>query len=474
MKKSLALLIIVAVNALNLSAQAPNLFSYQAVVRNSSNQLITDQNIGVRVSIIEGSTSGNTVYSETHQVMSNSTGLITLQISVGTVLSGTFNAINWSLGPYFIQTEIDLTGGSNYTLSSIAQLLSVPYALYAETSGSSIPGPAGPQGEQGPQGPTGPQGEQGPAGAQGTTGPQGPQGLTGPQGIAGPQGPAGPQGAQGLTGAQGPAGAQGAQGLTGPQGPAGVQGPAGAQGPAGPQGASATFSVSAVGDTLYLGDNQYLIIPGISAANPNGVGQTITDTQGNSYAIVTIGSQTWMAENLRSTFYCNGDPIPQISNVDNWNTATTAGYTVYNSLPSNDTIFGKLYNWFAMSDTRNICPCGWHVPTDQEFTTLTDYLGTEGYAGGKMKSTGTLQAGTGLWDVDNFGATNESGFTALPGGGRTSGGAYANLYQSAWFGVSDQYTATQFWRRVLINFSSGVTRDTVNKKTGTSVRCVRD
>jgi uncharacterized protein (TIGR02145 family) len=376
MKKSLALLIIVAVNALNVSAQAPNLFSYQAVVRNSSNQLITDQNIGVRASIIEGSTSGNEVYYETHQVMSNSTGLITLQIGGGTVLSGTFNAINWSLGPYFIQTEIDLTGGSNYTLSSIAQLLSVPYALYAETSGSSIPGPAGPQGEQGPQG------------------------------------PAGPQGAQGLTGAQGPAGAQGAQGLTGPQGPAGVQGPAGAQGPAGPQGASATFSVSAVGDTLYLGDNQYLIIPGISAANPNGVGQTITDTQGNSYAIVTIGSQTWMAENLRSTFYCNGDPIPQISNVDNWNTATTAGYTVYNSLPSNDTIYGKLYNWFAMSDTRNICPCGWHVPTDQEFTTLTDYLGTEGYAGGKMKSTGTLQAGTGLWDVDNFGATNESGFTA--------------------------------------------------------------
>ena len=225
---------------------------------------------------------------------------------------------------------------------------------------------------------------------------------------------------------------------------------------------------------MYLGNGQYLIIPGLSNANPNGVGEVITDIEGNSYAVVTIGSQTWMAENLRSTFYCNGDPIPQISNVDNWNTATTPGYTVYNSSAYSDSVFGKLYNWYAMSDSRNICPCGWHVPTDAEFTTLTDYLGTEGAAGGKMKSPGTLQAGTGLWDIDNFGATNESGFSAIPGGGRASGGQYFNQNQSAWFGVRDQLSATSYWRRVLINLSSGVTRDSVNKKTGCSVRCVQD
>jgi uncharacterized protein (TIGR02145 family) len=444
MKMSFAFSIIMTLCCAISFAQAPSRFSYQAAIRNSSNQVVANQLIGVRISILQGSTSGANLYSETHQVTSNTVGVMTLEVGGGAPISGSFAAIDWSLGPYFVQSEIDQNGGTDYAVSLTTQLLSVPYALYAENSGSSIPGPVGP------------------------AGPQGPAGV---QGLTGPQGPAGQQGAQGLTGAQGPAGPQGAQGVTGPTGP---QGPQGLQGPAGAPGASATFSVSAVGDTLFLGGDQYLIVPGISAANPTGVGQNITDAQGNSYAVVTIGTQTWMAENLRSTLYCNGDPIPQISNVDNWNTATTPGYTTYNSSLYNDTIFGKLYNWFAMSDARNICPCGWHVPTDQEFTTLTDFLGTEGVAGGKMKSTGILQDETGLWDTANFGATNESGFTALPGGGRTSGGAYANLYQSAWFGVGDEYSPTQFWRRVLINFSSGVTRDTVNKKTGTSVRCVQD
>lgn len=419
MKKLIILIFVGLLSKLTFS-QAPQKFSYQAVVRNSANQLIVNQAIGVKISLLQGNSTGVIVYSETHAPTTNNNGGISIEIGGGNVLNGTFNSINWGNGPYFIQTETDVEGGTNYTITSTTQLLSVPYALFAANAGSSIPGPAGPQG---------------------ATGPAGPQGATGPQGPAGPQG---------LTGAQGPTGPQGAPG------------------------SSITFSVSTTGDTLYLGGSQYLIIPGISNANPNGIGQTITDIQGNSYAIVTIGNQTWMAENLRSTSYCNGDPIPQISNVDNWNTATTAGYTVYNSSTENDSIFGKLYNWFAMSDPRNICPCGWHVPTDAEFTELTDLLGTEGSAGGKMKSPGVLQSGTGLWDTDNFGATNESGFSAIPGGGRASGGQYFNLYQSAWFGVGDQINATSFWRRVLNNFSSGVTRDSVNKKTGCSVRCIQD
>lgn len=412
--KKLLVFILVSLLFKVSSAQAPQKFSYQAVVRNSSNQLIINQIVGVKVSILQGSSSGIIVYSESHTPTTNNNGGISLEIGGGNILNGTFSSINWGNGPYFVQTETDIDGGTNYTITSTTQLLSVPYALYAANAGSSIPGPAGPQG---------------------------------PQGVTGPQGPAGPQGA------------------TGPVGPTGPQGI---------PGSSISFSVSNTGDTLYLGEGQYLIIPGISNANPNGLGEVITDVEGNSYVVVTIGTQTWMAENLRSTSYCNGDPIPLISNVDNWNTATTAGYTVYNSSAYSDSVFGKLYNWFAMSDSRNICPCGWHVPSDAEFTTLTDYLGTEGVAGGKMKSPGTLQSGTGLWDVDNFGATNESGFSAIPGGGRASGGQYFNQNQSAWFGVSDQINATSFWRRVLINFSSGVTRDSVNKKTGCSVRCVQD
>ena len=169
-------------------------------------------------------------------------------------MSGIFQNINWSSGSYYIQTETDPNGGNSYTITSTQQLLSVPYALYAETSGSSIPGP---QGEQGPIGQTGPQGPQGLTGAtgpDGSTGPQGTQGLTGAAGSTGPQGPIGlsgvagangPQGPQGLTGtagATGPIGLTGVAGSNGPQGPqglpgaAGIIGPSGATGPQGPIG----------------------------------------------------------------------------------------------------------------------------------------------------------------------------------------------------------------------------------------------
>ncbi|MBO9700610.1 MAG: collagen-like protein [Sporocytophaga sp.] len=206
-------LIIIALISLNAAyAQTPNLLSYQAVVRNSTNGLVANTTVSVKISILQTSATGTEVYSESHQVESNSNGLISLAIGGGTVLSGSFAAIDWSKGPYFIQTEIDPTGGSNYTITSVSQLLSVPYALYAEKSGSSIPGPVGPQGPAGPQGATGLQG------------PIGPQGITGPQGVAGPTGATGPQGPAGPTGATGPQGPAGPTGATGPQGPQGVAG----------------------------------------------------------------------------------------------------------------------------------------------------------------------------------------------------------------------------------------------------------
>ncbi len=228
-----------------VNAQAPNKMSYQAVIRSSSNTLVTNQSVGMRISILQGAANGTPVYVETQTPTSNANGLVSLEIGSGTVVSGSFGDINWSDGPYFIQTETDPNGGAAYSISGISQLLSVPYALYAETSGSSTPGPQGaqgPQGEPGEPGPiglTGPQGPQGipgPTGADGATGPQGlvgaqgPIGLTGPQGPQGPQGLAGPQGPIGLTGAQGPVGLQGNTGATGAQGPQGSQGTAGLDG----------------------------------------------------------------------------------------------------------------------------------------------------------------------------------------------------------------------------------------------------
>jgi hypothetical protein len=209
---------------------------------------------------------------------------VSIEIGGGNIVSGDFATINWANGPYFLKTETDPTGGTNYTINGTSQLLSVPYAMYAANSGSSIPGPQGPQGPvgndgaTGPQGPigltgpagaTGPQGPIGVTGPAGATGPQGPIGLTGPAGATGPQGSAGavgPQGPIGLTGAtgpQGPAGATGAQGPSGPQGNTGATGaigPQGTQGPQGPQGPTGFLSSgSAAGNTPYWNGTAWVV-----------------------------------------------------------------------------------------------------------------------------------------------------------------------------------------------------------------------
>lgn len=159
-----------------LSAQAPQSFTYQSVIRNSADQLVTGSPIGTKISILQGSISGTAVYEETHNASTNANGLLSLIVGAGTVISGSFAAIDWANGPYFIKTETDINGGTNYSLTGTQQLMSVPYALYAETAGTasnSTPGP------QGPQGPAGEQGIQGPEGPAGATGPQGPAGTAG-------------------------------------------------------------------------------------------------------------------------------------------------------------------------------------------------------------------------------------------------------------------------------------------------------
>ena len=199
MKKFLSFFVLVFMGMM-LFAQAPQKFTYQAVVRNESNTLVRGV-VGVRISILQGGVNGDVVYMETHTTTTNANGLMTLQVGGGTVLSGEFAAIDWATGPYFLKTETDPNGGTSYTIEGTQQLLSVPYALYAATSGNGE-GPQGPAGPQGEQGPAGPQGEQGPAGPQGEQGPAGPQGEQGPAGPQGEQGPAGPQGEPGVGVAQ--------------------------------------------------------------------------------------------------------------------------------------------------------------------------------------------------------------------------------------------------------------------------------
>jgi hypothetical protein len=194
-------------------AQAPQSLNYQAVARNVDGSIASAQRVSVRFSVLTGSATGTMNYQELHQALTNNFGLFTLAIGRGSAVFGSFSAIDWASGSKFLKVEIAVGGGNSYQLQGTTQLLSVPYALYAEKSGTAgAQGPAGAVGPPGSQGPTGPQG---PPGPQGSTGPVGPQGFTGATGPAGMQGPTGLTGAQGIPGAIGPTGPQGISGKNG-------------------------------------------------------------------------------------------------------------------------------------------------------------------------------------------------------------------------------------------------------------------
>ena len=196
---------------------------------------------------------------------------------------------------------------------------------------------------------------------------------------------------------------------------------------------------------------------------------TVTDIDGNVYHTVTIGTQVWMVENLKVTHYRNGDPIPNVTDNTAWSNITTGAYCNYNNDANNVTIYDRLYNWFTVNDSRNIAPTGWHVPTDAEWTTLTTFLGGASIAGGKLKETGTTH-----WLTPNEGATNETGFTALPGGGRFYNGAFFNIgYNGNWWSATE-FNASYAWNRYMNYNNSNVYRYDFNKELGFSVRCVRD
>ena len=367
--------------ALSIQAQAPQKFSYQTVIRNSSNQLLVGQTVGIKISILQGSANGSAVYAETHAPQTNANGLATLEIGGGTLLSGNFASINWANGPFFVKTETDPNGGNNYTITDTSQLLSVPYALYSNSTSSSI---------------------------------------------------------------------------------------------------------SSSGDTLFIGNQSY-IIPGISAANNTG-GQTgltqhtcgadsvhnpyktygsMTDQQGNVYKTIVIGNQEWMAENLKTSIYRNGNAIANITDNAQWEGLTTGAWASYNNNSQFDCPYGKLYNWYAVADPRHVCPTGWHVPTDGEWTTLTDYLGGASIAGGKMK---TISG----WQAPNQGGANESGFSGLPGGYRYSGGDFSYVGDYGYWWSSSESSTVSAWYRNLYYNSGSAGRYGYSKQDGFSVRCLRD
>ena len=177
-----------------------------------------------------------------------------------------------------------------------------------------------------------------------------------------------------------------------------------------------------------------------------------------------------MVENLKVTRYRNGEPIPNITDNKAWTKLKKGAICDYDNKPSNSETYGKLYNWYAVSDNRNIAPAGWHVPTDAEWTILTDYLGGEKVAGGKLKETGTTH-----WTNPNTAATNESGFSALPGGDRgIINGTFYYLGSFGYWWSSTEISLKHAWYRGMSYNYGNVFRSSTNEQDGFSVRCVRD
>jgi uncharacterized protein (TIGR02145 family) len=200
---------------------------------------------------------------------------------------------------------------------------------------------------------------------------------------------------------------------------------------------------------------------------PEPICGAVTDIDGNVYKTVMIGTQEWMVENLKVTHYRNGDPIPNINDGPTWSGLTTGAYCEYDNEINNVATYGRLYNWFAVADSRNMAPAGWHIPSDAEFQTLVDYLGEN--AGGKLKTTGTTN-----WLDPNTGATNESGFSGVPGGLRASYGSYMEISYYSYFWSSTLSGSVDAWYRSLYYNYTEVGRGKGEIRDGFSVRCVKD
>jgi uncharacterized protein (TIGR02145 family) len=462
MKKLIIFLIVILIT-LNDFAQSPEKMSYQCVIRDAGGILVTNHSIGIRISILQGGSTGTVIYQETYNPnpQTNTNGLVSIEIGSGSALTGIFSAIAWASGPYFLKTETDPTGGTTYTIIGTSQLLSVPYALHskiAETANynslSNLPAlnisnwnTAFSWGNH-----TGLYRPISYVPAWGD--------ITGkPTTLSG----------YGITDAVNTTGNQTIDGNKTFTGTISVSSQyiTNVANPVNDQDAATKSYVDVLAAKITMLENTLK------------AGGIVTDVDGNSYNAVVIGTQTWMAENLKATKYNDGTAIPNVTDNTAWGALTTGAYCDYSNTPSNSTIYGRLYIWYSVDNNsatkvasnggKNVCPTGWHVPTNSEWSSLTTYLGGESVAGGKLKEIGTAH-----WLSPNTGATNETGFTALPGGYRYGNGAFSYIGTGGNWWSSTESSTSDAWLRYLRYYFSNVYGYPINKQDGFSVRCLKD
>lgn len=441
--KKLSVLGMIITVTLGVAAQVPQKISYQAVIRNISGQLVINQPVGLRITILQGTAEGIEVYAETQTPSTNANGLLTTEFGGGTG----FGSIDWAAGPFFLRTEVDPLGGCEYSISGTSELLSVPFAKYAETAGNGFTGDYNDLTNK-------PVGnnvgdmlfwngtgwitiEAGTPGQVLRIDDSGQPAWEDESNLFSPFTPS-------VTILDPTACTTTSVTLNASVNPNEFitnviyeYGPTTAYGstaiPAGnPFSGNTPADVSVEITGLSEGQSYHYRVLATNLFGTKASSDmifttdplTISDVDGNSYDVVRIGTQLWTTANLRVTKFNDGSGIPNVTGYSTWVGLTTPGYCWYNN---NEAVSnGALYNWYAVN-AGNLCPAGWHVPSAADWSVLGEYAGGNSVAGEKLKAT------TG-WPGEGNG-TDEFGFRAIPNGNRYAldGVFYNGLFYGYWW-----------------------------------------